>query len=258
MSSPQNNSTTFLTLPLEIRRQVFDLLVEEEDRVVKIPRRGPLIHGVSDLSAQLLRACKQVHKEAAEELYSRNAFQTKRPQQLIEFVRLIGPTNVKHLRTLYLRMRWDSQRQLASWLQALNTLAREATGLLCIELNFDARGKDGYWDMGDRGLGDSLEFIRAFGKIKGLNKAVIFGQYGEQWPSYLERTMACPVKAYCGSKRDWDSQETYEHIRSRLQLEEGETEEEARAQVWGTIRSLYEQELLNFYLYQEGTEDLWP
>jgi hypothetical protein len=64
--------------------------------------------------------------------------------------------------------------ELSLWLQVLHILAEEASGLRCIELGWGAKCELP-WDPGrgvkEKGLGDNLDFVRALGKIKGLNSS---------------------------------------------------------------------------------------
>lgn len=54
---------------------------------------------------------------------------------------------------------------------------------------------DVYWDCEGchRGLGKSVEFVRALGKLRPQERVRIDGFYGVNWPAYLEREMGVPV-----------------------------------------------------------------
>lgn len=54
-----------------------------------------------------------------------------------------------------------------------------------------------YWDCGGcyRGLGKSVDFIRALGKLRPREHVIVAGFYALNWPAYLEREMCVPVIA---------------------------------------------------------------
>ena len=83
---------------------------------------------------------------------------------------------------------------LYTWLSLLYILAKEANGPRYIQLGWGANCEFP-WQLRrgaeERGLGDSLHFVRALGKIQGLEKLAIEGYYAKHWPAYLEETMGC-------------------------------------------------------------------
>lgn len=63
-----------------------------------------------------------------------------------------------------------------------------------------------YWDCEGcyRGLGKSVDFIRALGKLRPREHVTVAGFYALNWPAYLEREMCVPViveKRASGLKR---------------------------------------------------------
>ncbi len=94
-------------------------------------------------------------------------------------------------------------------------------------------------------MGDNLDFVRALGKIQGLEKLVIEGYYAKNWPAYLEESMGVQVQAICGHYRK-------EH---KLQEKDMNDEELRRKRL---ISEMNEKELQTFREYQHGTEDLIP
>jgi hypothetical protein len=158
----------------------------------------------------------------------------------------IGLVNFKLVKTLYIWVPWMAE--LFPWLQLLYILAEEASGLRCIKLGWGAEC-DFPWrferGVRERGLGDNLDFVRALGKIQGLEKLVIEGYYAKNWPAYLDERMGVRVQAICG------------HCREERELREGDlNDEELEDEKF--IREMNEKELQTFREYQHGTEDLIP
>lgn len=251
-----NNKVTFLTLPLEIRLRIYDLLlVSRFDRaqnpswavgntyqqliilhMIRIFRHGTMEPGI-------LRTCKQIHHEAHAILYSQNVFKITEPKDMFRFSAEIGIANIKLLRTLYIWVPYTAK--LTPWLQILHFLAEEATGLRFIELGWGA-SCEFPWQLErgarERGLGDNLEFVRALGKIQGLKRLVITGYFAKNWPAYLERRMSVPVRSVPADFR-----------------EEGYLSPEVLALKNKDWLCEHNQEQLEaFEKYQQGTEDLIP
>ena len=78
----------------------------------------------------------------------------------------------------------SARAQLSPWVGLLYLLAEEARGLRNLRVSWWANPDDDFgnpqqiWDMG-RGLGDSLLFVRALGKIRGLEELIIGGCYAK-------------------------------------------------------------------------------
>jgi hypothetical protein len=138
--------------------------------------------------------------------------------------------------------------ELSPCLQLLYILAEEASGLRYIRIGWGAECEFP-WRLGrgarERGLGDNPDFVRALGKIQGLEKLVIEGYYAKNWPAYLEERMGVQVRAICG------------HYREEPKLKEGDLNDE-ELRVEKLIRETNEKELQTFREYQQGTEDLIP
>lgn len=254
-----NNSATFLTLPVEIRLQIYDLLlVSRFDRtqnpswavgntyqkvvsvdMVQAPQYRTMEPGV-------LRTCKQVYHEANTILYSQNIFAFNEPEKMIRFVGQVGLVNVKLVKRLHLWVPWMAE--LAPWLQLLHFLAEEATGLRSIGLGWDAIC-DFSWHLErgakERGLGDNLDFVRTLGNIQRLENLVIEGYYAKNWPAYLERRMGMRVRAIYG------------HCCEENELRVGDPNDEELEDTKLT-REYNEEELQLFREFQQGTEDLIP
>ena len=94
-------------------------------------------------------------------------------------------------------------------------------------------------------MGDSLDFVRAPGKIQGLEELVIEGYYAKNWPVYLEGRIGVRVRAIRG------------HCREERELGEKELNDE-ESEDKKFIREINEKKLQTFKKYQQGTEDLIP
>jgi len=186
----------------------------------------------------ILRTCKQIHHEANPILYSQNVFVISEPEQIFRFIVQVGLVNFKLVKTLHIWVPWKAK--LAPWLQLLYILAEEASGLRSIDLRWGANC-DFRWPLErgakERGLGDSLDFVRALRKIQGLEKLVIGGYYARNWPVYLEGRTGVRVRAIHG------------YCREERELGEREPNDEKLED---------EKELQIFKEYQQGTEDLIP
>lgn len=91
----------------------------------------------------------------------------------------------------------------------------------------------------------TLDFVRALGKIRGLEKLVISGYYAKNWPAYLEERMGVRVQAICG------------HCREERELKEEDLNDE-ELEIEKLIHETNEKELQTFIEYQQGTEELIP
>ena len=73
----ENNKVTFLTLPVEIRLQIYDLLLVSRNSVTGEKRSLPMFKDPGDeprLHPAILQTCKQVHHEANSIVWSQNTF----------------------------------------------------------------------------------------------------------------------------------------------------------------------------------------
>jgi hypothetical protein len=187
-----------LSLPVEIRLQIYNLLLVSRVDAVRKPLVDtyqqkiilyPMVHRFSfRIDPSILRTCKQVYHEANPILYSQNIFQMKFRDDMFRFIGRVGPVNLKLIRKLEIEVYWASTNALSSWLDLLHVLAEEAGGLRYIKLTYDAIPPQ------KRGLGDNLDFVRAFGKIQGLETLVLEGFYAKNWPAYLEERMGVRVQ----------------------------------------------------------------
>lgn len=239
---------TLLTLPAEIRLQVYELLLvswcNREDNpssAVGNTCQKKVFPGIirnGSMKPAILQTCKQLHHEAILILYSRNLFYISSPDEMFAFIAQIGPTNVKCIKSLEV---WVPCRsEILPWLRLLETLSVKVTGLRFVEIAWDA-DCEFPWQLvrgaKERGLGDNVLFVRALARIQGLEKLIIGGYYGKHWPSYLSQEMSVQLRAECGHPFKYAGPE-----------EQHET--------W--VLELIEKNLQSFEKYQKGTEDLMP
>lgn len=254
-----NDKVTILTLPVEIRLRIYNLLVVSRfDRtenpswaVGNTDQKLILLHTgqfrqYRTMEPGILQTCKQIYHEANSILYSQNVFAISEPEQMFRLIEQIGLVNLKLVKTLHIWVPWMAE--LFPWLQLLYILAEEASGLRCIELGWGANCEFP-WQLRrgarERGLGDNLDFVRALGKIRELEKLVIEGYYAKRWPAYLEERMGVRVRAICG------------HCREEPELKEGDLNDE-ELKFDKLMHEMNEKELQRFKEYQQGTEDLIP
>ncbi|RDL36559.1 Uncharacterized protein BP5553_05911 [Venustampulla echinocandica] len=254
-----SNKVALLTLPVEIRLRIYDLLVVSRfdrtenpswavghtDQKLVLLDMGQF-RQYRTMEPGILQTCKQIYHEANSILYSQNVFAISEPKQVFRFIEQIGLANLKLVKTLDIWVPWMAE--LSPWLQLLNILAEEASGLRCIELGWSA-DCEFTWKLRrgarERGLGDNLEFVRVLGKIRGLEKLVISGFYAKNWLAYLEERMGIRVRAICG------------HRREERELKEGDLNDK-ELEFEKLIREMNEKELQTFMEYQQETEDLFP
>lgn len=254
-----NNNVALLTLPVEIRLRIYNLLlISRFDRTENPPsavgntdQKLILFHmgqfqQYRTMEPGILRTCKQIYHEANSILYSQNVFAISEPEQMFRLIVKIGPVNLKLVKTLDIWVPWMAE--LSPWLQLLDTLSEEASGMRHIAIRWDVHFEF-RWGLErgakERGLGDNLDFVRALGKIQGLEKLVIGGYYAKNWPAYLEERIDVQVQAICG------------HCSEEGELIEGDLNYE-RLGAEELIHEANKEELLRFREYQQGTEDLTP
>lgn len=250
---------TFLTLPAELRLQIYNqLLVSRFDRTQNpwcavgntnqkvVPLHMNQAPQYRTMEPGILQTCKQIHREGNSILYSQNVFDISEPKQMFQLIAQIGLVNLQLIRTLHIWVPWTAE--LPPWLQLLSILAKKASGLRCVELGWGT-DTEFYgrleWGAGQTGLGDNLDFVRALGKIQGLEKLVITGYYAKKWPADLEKSMDVHVLAIRG--------ECFEE--AELREEELNDEESEWAKF---MRDFNEDQLKAFGKYQQGTENLIP
>ncbi|KAI9645004.1 hypothetical protein NHQ30_007041 [Ciborinia camelliae] len=246
-----NHTVTFLTLPLEIRRLIYDLLLTgcisrkyrhwhgdnlpvDMQAETSIPSGRCGLPISPDLDARILRTCKQIYDEANPILYSRIKFNVKFPTQGILFLNQITGKNLKLIERFRLVV-WKSGYPKDTALEILKILADNGGGLRELELMWEAN------EHHENCPGKDVEFIRKIvpliTKIQGLKIMVIAGFYGKNWPAYLDRELKpkeVEVRCFPGH---------YEAVKYPTEEEE---------------KKSYEDQLELLKKFQEGTEDLFP
>ncbi|TVY33768.1 hypothetical protein LOCC1_G008579 [Lachnellula occidentalis] len=258
-----DNKVTLLTLPVEIRHRIYDLLlVSRFDReenpssaVGNTDQKKILVHMVTarfrvyrTMEPAIVQTCKKIYHEANPILYSQNVFAISQPGQMFRLIEHIGLVNLKLIKTLDLWVPWMAEP--SPWVQLLNVLAEEASGLRCIKLGWGSFSASGSGPPKEGCLGDNLDFVRALGKIQGLDTLVISGFCAKNWPAYLEERMGVRVQtvcSYCHKSHDFE--------RGDLNDEEFKSEKRRLEKL---NREMNEDELQQFIDYQKGTVHLIP
>lgn len=254
--SPTINETkprpSLLTLPVEIRLQIYDLLLvsrstREDNPSWPVGDTCQMMIMLSmskdpqqrTMEPAILRICGQIHREAIPIIYSRNVFNFRQPDQMFRFMTQIGPTNLKLVRSLDMWIPWKAE--MLPWLTLLNALSQEAA-LKYVRVALNSRYESPrVLQIGakERGLGDNVLFIRALARFQGLEKIHIRGHYAKHWPSYLMAKTSAQVQAEFG-----------------LGHYEPGPDDDTQTIQW--IQTMNESNLYNFKEYQRGTEDLIP
>jgi hypothetical protein len=194
----------------------------------------------------ILQTCKEIYREGNSILYAKNVFAISKPEQMFKLSAQIGLANSKLIRTLHLRVPYMTK--LLPWLQLLSMVAGQAGGLRHLELHWGV-SIEFTWDTPrgarERGWGDSLDFVRALGRIEGLERLVIKGYYAKNWQVYLSERLGIQVHAICG-----------DCVEECRMTERDLSEEEVENRKF--IRENNDRELRAFREYQRGTEDLIP
>ncbi|KAF2258939.1 hypothetical protein CC78DRAFT_89063 [Lojkania enalia] len=251
-----NSKITFLTLPTEIRLNIYELLLVSRSDLPEHPSRAventnqktitlDLVLGpqYKTMTPAILRTCRQIYCEANEVLYAQNVFAISGPKQMFRLIAQIGTANLTLIRVLDIWVPWIAE--LSSWLQLLHVLADEASGLRCLRIGFGAEfeyPRQLARGARERGMGDDLDFVRALGDLRQLEEIVLEGYYAKRWPAYLEDTTGAHVRALCGH---WI--EVPESTEGGVDLGDQKF-----------VNNINKIELENFGRYQEGTEDLIP
>ncbi|OIW30197.1 hypothetical protein CONLIGDRAFT_548742, partial [Coniochaeta ligniaria NRRL 30616] len=190
----------------------------------------------------ILGTCRQIYQEATPVLYSGNVFVVNAPEQMFRLMAQIGPANTKLVKSLELWVPLTAD--LTAWLRLLDALSKEATGLKSIKIGWGADTKFPWMlqkGAKERGLGDNVLFVRAFAKIRGLEKIHLNGLYAKRWPSYLEEATGAHVRADRGPHLELGAFQ-YLEVTERAEF----------------VRELKQDLLRDFEKYQKGTEDIIP
>lgn len=207
--------TTFLSLPLRLRTQIYEYVLLLPDSKTWISGSAlpptsptsptsptltfafptPYLDGLMPINlpefstgpSALLRACSLINQEASQVLYSRNCFKFKAAQTLLEWFEAIGPQNTQHLEALHIIA---GARYFKSWPKVLFALRDQAPGLRHMFISWRHHEQDGEDCIRD-----------ALAEIRGLKKLVIDTsvlencslKMVERSQIYLEKSMSMPV-----------------------------------------------------------------
>lgn len=175
---------TFLTLPLELRLQVYGYAFIPTEH--EYSRKG---NHRDRATVSLLRTCQQVHREAAPVLYSRMIFHLYVCPKALDFLRSIGPINKTYIKSLHIF--FADSPQMGLWKDLVYALKHEVKGLRQLRV---------VWEDTIYGAGKDPRYVRGLATIRGLEALSIEGFYAKRWPEYLETKMGLPVSVDDGRK----------------------------------------------------------
>ncbi|OJJ00246.1 hypothetical protein ASPVEDRAFT_81822 [Aspergillus versicolor CBS 583.65] len=206
--SPQNpaQNSLFLNLPLELRLQIYDLLLVSRITDGKAPFESmakdyqrPVLLTSSfawiwdhSIFPAILQSCQKIYNEALPVLYGNNIFEFDDSAYIHQISRL----KVNLLRHLIIDLSVFSEA--TSWVSLLDVLIEEAKDLRNLKVIFDAHYYDSFLlDPQAHGLGADVPFVRTLTRVKQLGKLetlIIAGFYAKHWPAYLRQEMRNDIK----------------------------------------------------------------
>jgi hypothetical protein len=113
----KNNKASFLTLPVEIRLLIYDLLLiaRSWDQPLEPGRRWTSLDGrqkyslITSIGTGILQTCRQIYHEANPIFYSKNSFLFYDPVKALRFIEQIGPVNLKLIKELDIPIGYDGR-----------------------------------------------------------------------------------------------------------------------------------------------------
>ncbi|MCJ1267594.1 hypothetical protein MMC22_007479 [Lobaria immixta] len=204
---------SFLTIPAELRLRIYEYalisrcesipnpsLMDGDKKMIMVDGRmnGKPTWSNTSISPALLQTCRTIYLEASPVMYAENTFFVQDPQNTIAFLQQIGSTQARDLESLKL---WvgpgpsSPSGPSGPWVELLNQLAQNATGLRKLVIVFFANRTLLGPRWRDRGLGGNPHFLVALAKIQGLKTLEIGGYYAQHWLPYLEEKMGVSVHA---------------------------------------------------------------
>ena len=191
----QESQFDFLSLPLKARLRTYEYILIGKPQVIPLCKPP----AQRSIAPTILRTCKQIHIEASPVLYSKNTFLIAKPERDLKWLQEIGRANVKLLNSISIFVHGvyytedtffgNASEAFRLWYKLLDQLAREATGLRHVYIEWDADETYNYF-----GAGKDLRFVRELAKIQGLQSMVVSGLYAIPWPRYLAEKMGVPVQ----------------------------------------------------------------
>ena len=185
--SKGNNKAVLLTLPFEIRLQIYHLVLISRSNLPKhlhpgntrqlmVERERPDDLHNRSIGPEILQTCKQIYQEANSILYSQNVFQFPEPCEALEFIERIGRENFKLVKTLEVSVYTKTELFLLPPL--FDILGEGANGLQTIELKW---GFTSEYSGELRGLGAKLGFKGALKEAEKM-MGIIVGLEQIHWP----------------------------------------------------------------------------
>jgi hypothetical protein len=152
-----NSKCFFLAFPIEIRLQIYDILL-----ISRINNQKQTIYytGYRWVHVEILQTCRQIYDEGNYILYSQNQFRFYYVDSTLEFVDQIGPVNFGSIRSLQIRV--DNVSEQSAFLGLFNILAEEENGVRVMEYT----GNSGRVS----GTGDKLDFMRTLQKTREIRQ----------------------------------------------------------------------------------------
>ena len=111
----------FLSLPFEIRQQIYNLCLIGKPAH---PFTWPAGHSNPHIQPQLLGVCKQIHLEAAKILYTKNRFSFHHPSDCCVFTHIMDPKLAGSLTSVIFRLR-DREADVMLWTEYFSSLSTQ-------------------------------------------------------------------------------------------------------------------------------------
>ena len=163
---------SFLALPLEIRNEIYHLLL-----ATPLPRP-------TRIHASILCTNRTIHAEASGILYgvptylAHPSLLTSMPSLPPGKAPVLAPRILPQIQHFSLRVRLDTDPLFTPV-----SLQRAFTGVRSLEIEVSQATYDG----------SGYEVLALFGEVRGVGKARVWGSVDEQYATWLARTMEAPI-----------------------------------------------------------------
>lgn len=238
----------FLSLPLEIRRQIYcDLFIRPTLNLCRRPNSQKLrtfnnrdslvderaLHIQCDpISTSLLLTCKEVYTECSSILYSSNTFAFYDPKVLLIFVTQIGQKNTSNIRAIHIVVPWNEDKWALWPVELICKLSSDAQSLKTMDIVFEKIPANCFQLYGFRSQEDILNWVIgrrlslelnlriALRRLPCLIAVAVRGFCTEGWPEYLHERIGCKVSSTRISEiiQDGDYLESKPNLTSLPQL----------------------------------------
>ncbi|KAF4338485.1 hypothetical protein FBEOM_7630 [Fusarium beomiforme] len=183
----------FLHMPLEIRHQIYDLLLVNRWRerdlstgIYTYHKSVPLdrFRTRSTMEPAILQTCKQVCHEAAPVLYSRNVFNFADPDFMLDLIHVCGETNRKLIQSLEMDVYPVTRQEVNLWLGLFRFLPEDTPNLKRVVVHWWAAS---IYNYGLLSLGKHIPFAQGLAGLArmDLDKLTLEGCYAKLWPAYF-------------------------------------------------------------------------